>query len=119
MDNNQPIPSKQHPVSEEKLIQYLQGSLSTTERQQIEKQLEEDEFLNDALEGLHQLTDPQQINQVVNDLNRSLLKQVTTRQRKKNKQSIFSQYWVYFAIILLIILILSAYLILSQTISTK
>jgi ABC-type bacteriocin/lantibiotic exporter with double-glycine peptidase domain len=119
MKHKQAISSKEHPVSQEKLIQYLEGSLPDLERQHIEKQLEEDEFLNDAMEGLHQITDSQQINQVVNDLNRSIQKQVTAQQRKKNKQPIFSLYWVYIAIILLIILILSAYLILSQTISIK
>ena len=119
MKHKQAISSNEHPVSQEKLIQYLEGSLPDLERQQIEKQLEEDEFLNDAMEGLHQITDSQQISQVVNDLNRSIQKQVTTQQRKKNKQPIFSLYWVYIAIMLLIILILSAYLILSQTISVK
>ncbi len=119
MEHKKAISSNERPVNQEKLIEYLEGSLSALERQHIEKQLEEDEFLNDAMEGLHQITDSQQIKQVVNDLNRSIQKQITTQQRKKNKQPIFSLYWVYIAIILLIILILSAYLILSQTISMK
>lgn len=119
MDHKKPISSNQDLVSQEKLIEYLEGSLSDPERQHIEKQLEEDAFLSDAIEGLHQITSTQQINQVVTDLNQSIRKQVTTQQRKKNKQPIFSQYWIYIAIILLIILILSTYLILSQTMSTK
>lgn len=119
MDNKQTIQPNEQPVSQENLIQYLQGSLPTSEIERIEQQMEDDAFLNDALEGLHQLRDAQQIKVVVEDLNQSIQEQVAARKHRRKKSPILSSFWVYVAIILLLILILSAYLIISLAMLNK
>ena len=101
-------------VEQEKLLQYLNKSLSPAESHELEKQLMNDDFANDAMEGLEQVTDKASIRKQLDELNLNLLKQVSKRKARKEKRAIPSQYWTYIAISLLLILLVAAYFVIRN-----
>lgn len=101
-------------VEQEKLLQYLNKSLSPDESHELEKQLLNDEFANDAVEGLEQVQDKAKLKKQMDELNATLLKQVSKRKNRKEKRAIPSQYWTYIAVTLLLILLVAAYLIIRN-----
>ena len=44
-------------VEQEKLLQYINDHLKEDEQHEFEKQMNDDEFMNDAVEGLQQVGD--------------------------------------------------------------
>ncbi|MEO8768923.1 MAG: hypothetical protein ABI402_02525 [Ferruginibacter sp.] len=100
-------------IEQEKLLQYLNSNLPDAEQHEFEKQMNDDEFMNDAVEGLQQLDNKNVIPAYVQQLNTDLRKQLNKKKKRKDKRKIPSQYWTYISIILLLILIVVAYVILK------
>lgn len=101
-------------VEQEKLLQYLNKKLSPGESHELEKQLMDDDFANDAIEGLEQLKDKAGLTKQIDELNASLRKQVSKRKNRKEKRAIPSQYWTYIAICLLLILLVAAFFVIRN-----
>lgn len=98
---------------QEKLLEYLNNHLDDAGRHDFEKQLLDDDFMSDAVEGLDMVKDKNDIPLMMQQLNQSLKSQLASR---KNKRRIlfFNQPWAYVAIILILILIAVAYIILKK-----
>ena len=64
-------------IEQEKLLQYLNRDLSDAEQHELEKQMNDDEFMNDALEGLAQIENKADIPAHVQQLNAGLKIQST------------------------------------------
>jgi hypothetical protein len=63
-------------IDQETLLLYLQDKLPAEKKHEVEKKLADNDFANDALEGLQQVKDKKQISYVVEMLNRDLKKKV-------------------------------------------
>lgn len=100
-------------IEQEKLLQYLTSKLPDAEQHEFEKQMNDDDFMNDAVEGLQQLENKNVIPAYVQQLNTDLRKQLNKKKKRREKRKIPTQYWTYISIILLLILIVVAYLILK------
>ena len=61
-------------IDQETLLLYLQGKLSSEKKHEVEKKLLESEFTDDAIEGLQEIKDKEQITYMVEMLNRELRK---------------------------------------------
>src|ERR1700750_3456431 len=90
-------------IEQDKLLQYLNSNMPAEEQHEFEKQMNDDEFINDAVEGLQQIDDKKAIPAYVQQLNTDLKTQLNARKKRKDKRKIPSQYWSYIAIILLLI----------------
>ena len=101
-------------IEQEKLLAYLNSHLPDAEQHELEKQLNDDEFMNDAMEGLQQLENKKDIPAYVQQLNTDLKKQLNKKKKRKDKRKIAGQYWTYITIVLLLILIVIAYLIVKR-----
>ena len=101
-------------IEQEKLLQYLNQHMSEQEKHAFESQMNDDEFMNDAVEGLQSLKDKNDIPLVVNQLNTSLKKQLTKKKRRTSIIDAGQQTWVYFSIILILLLIIAAFLIIRK-----
>jgi hypothetical protein len=73
-------------VDQETLLLYLQGKLSAEKQHQIEKELIDNDFDADALEGLQGLEDKQKITFIVEQLNRDLKKRLPGKKRTAKKE---------------------------------
>ena len=113
MENNKSNISSHEITDQEKLLQYLNAQLSHHESHQLESDMESDPFTADAMEGLQQV-DNQKIPEVIDQLNISLRKEIKAKKRKKRNQIFKNQNWVYFAVILILILLMISYLVMKK-----
>ena len=96
-------------IEQEKLLDYLNKKLSATEAHELEKQMADDPFINDAVEGLDEFRNKKDLSLYVEQLNRNLKQQLDKKKMRRQKQKLKDQPWVYFAIILLLLLIIISY----------
>lgn len=94
----------------EELIKYLQGKSSEEERFVIEKQMADDAFVNDAVEGLQNFKDPVQVNRYVEQLNQQLHTYTSQKLARKNKRKLKDQNWLIIAILGILLLCVGGYL---------
>ena len=99
-------------IDQETLLLYLQDKLPEDKKHELEKRLMENEFAGDALEGLREIKDKQQISFMVEMLNRDLKKKTEKKRKRREKMQIKDQSWLYISAIIIILLILISYLVL-------
>jgi ABC-type bacteriocin/lantibiotic exporter with double-glycine peptidase domain len=109
--NNNPSNNREQ-LSEEQLLSYLTKGLTGIEAHNIEKQSLQDPFVADALEGLGQIKDKQQINRSIAELNKKLAKSINKREQKKRKRKLPSNQYTLIAILVILILMVLAYFVL-------
>jgi len=102
-------------IDQETLLLYLQGKLSSEKKHELEKQLVDNEFASDAIEGLKEIRDQQQIAYMVEMLNRDLKKKVAKKKQRRDKLKLPDQSWLYISIIILILLIILSYMIIHRS----
>jgi len=99
-------------IEQDKLLEYLNRTLTTEEQHAIEMQMNDDPFMSDAVDGLQQFEKNQQVSLLVQHLNEGLRQQLNKKKtRRKNK---IQQQPFYFALILLLILIVVAFVIIKK-----
>ena len=101
-------------VDQETLLLYLQGKLSEEKKHEVEKKLLQNEFDDDALEGLQEIKDKEQISYIVEMLNRDLKKKTEKKKKMREKMKIKDQPWLYIAILILMLLIILSYVIIRR-----
>jgi predicted secreted protein len=99
-------------IDQETLLLYLQDKLSEEKKHEVEKKLMDNEFANDAMEGLQEFKDKQQI---VEMLNRDLKKKTEKKKKQREKLKLKDQSWLYISIIIIIILIIISYIIIHRS----
>ncbi len=113
MENNKTNIANQDATDQEKMLQYLNDQLSHIESHQLESEMESDPFTYEAMEGLQQV-DNNKIPEVIDQLNISLRKEIKAKKRKKRNQIFSNQSWVFFAVILILILLIISYLVMKK-----
>jgi hypothetical protein len=101
-------------IDQETLLLYLQDKLPAEKKHAVEKTLAENEFTNDAVEGLQQVKDKKQIAFMVDMLNRDLKKKVEKKKQRREKMKLKDQPWLYMVIFIFIILIVLCYMIIQR-----
>ncbi len=101
-------------IDQETLLLYLQNKLPDHQKHEVEKLLSENEFANDALEGLQQFGDKKQIAHMVEMLNRDLKKKVEKKKQRRDKLKLKDQPWLYLALFIFILLIVLCYMIIHR-----
>ena len=101
-------------IDQDILLRYLQGRLSPEQRHEVEKQLLENDFNEDAIEGLQEIHDKEQIPYIVEKLNRDLRKKTEKKKLRHEKLRIKNQPWLYISILILIILLVLAYIVIYR-----
>ena len=96
---------------------YLQNKLTAEKKHEVEKKLLENEFAEDAVEGLQAIKDKQDINYMVELLNRDLKKKLAKKRQRREKMRIKDQSWLYISLIILILLIVIAYIVIRESLS--
>lgn len=100
-------------IEQDKLLEYINGRMSEAEMHELEATLNDDEFSSDAIDGLEQLSKKENASAIVAQLNANLNTQLKQKKKKKRK-NIFSENILYFAIILVLLLAVIAYLVIKK-----
>ena len=110
-DKWQDILQKTGQISEQKLMDYLQGRLSPEESHEVEKLMVDSGFIDDAVEGLSEMKDKQKIAVILQELNGHLNSKIKQKS-KKNKLIIPDQLTLTIATtVTVLLLIVMAYVI--------
>jgi hypothetical protein len=91
-------------IEQDKLLEYLNRKLSEQEQHDLEKHLNDDEFMSDAWDGLQQLNNQTDVPYLVQQLNTGLKKQLDKNKKNKRRPRLLNESWIYYTIILLLIL---------------
>jgi hypothetical protein len=102
-------------IDQETLLLYLQDKLSDEKKHEVEKKLLDNEFANDAMEGLQEIKDKQQITYMVEMLNRDLKKKTEKNRLRREKMQIKDQSWLFISIIIIILLIIISYIVIHKS----
>ncbi len=72
-------------IDQETLMLYLQGKLSEQKKHEVEEKLLENEFADDAIDGLKEFRDKEQVSYMVEALNRDLKKRTEKKKKRREK----------------------------------
>lgn len=101
-------------VDQETLLSYLQGQLSPEKQHEVEQHLIDQPFDEDALEGLQQIKDKQQIAYMVEMLNRDLQKKTVRKKQRREKMKLPDQTQLYITILIVLLLIILCYMVIHR-----
>lgn len=101
-------------IDNQKLMDYLSGKLTGEEKHDVEKQMADSEFVNDAVEGLEALKNKKDLDLFVAQLNTDLHRQLDKKKKRKLKRALKSQPWLYLAIVLLLLLTVIGYIVIRK-----
>lgn len=101
-------------VEQEKLLEYLNRTLSTEEQHALEARLNDDPFMSDAMDGLSEMKSPDKISLMVYQLNKDLEKKLDHKKKRK-KRSITETPWLYYTVIILLLVAVIGYLVIKKT----
>ena len=101
-------------IDQETLLLYLQDKLSEEKKHEVEKKLLDNEFANDAIEGLQEFKDKQRVSLMVEMLNRDLKKKTEKKKQRREKMRLKDQPWIYISIIIIILLIIISYIVIIK-----
>jgi hypothetical protein len=114
-DNLKDILSHLSPeIDQETLLLYLQNKLSAEKRHEVEKKLLENDFANDAAEGLQQFEDKEKLPVFVDQLNKNLKTKLQSKKERSEKIHLKQYPWLYLAVILIILLIIISYFVIQR-----
>jgi hypothetical protein len=98
-------------IDNQKLMDYVAGHLTEKDSYEVEKYMAENDFVNDAIEGLQAVKEKHNINAVVEQLNSDLKRNLQKKKARKEKMKLKEQPWIYVAIILILLLIIATSLV--------
>lgn len=106
-------------IDNQKLMDYLSGKLSAEEKHEIEKQMADSDFVNDAVEGLEDVKNKKDLSLFVEQLNTNLNKQLDKKKKRKQKRALKDQPWLYLAVIILLMLIVICFIIIKNRLDSQ
>ena len=101
-------------IDNQQLMDYLSNQLSKADSHAIEKGMADDEFMNDAVEGLQKMEHPKDVQAYVEQLNKDLHKQIAKNKNRKEKRTLKEQPYTYFTIIIILILVVISFIVLKK-----
>jgi hypothetical protein len=101
-------------IDQETLLLYLQNKLSAEKKHEVEKKLLENEFANEAAEGLQQFTNKEKLGVLVDQLNHELKTRLQKKRKRKEKIHLKEHPWLYLAVIVVVILIVVSFFVIQR-----
>ncbi len=95
----------------DQLMNYLNGNLSEEEARSMEKQMSDDAFVKDALDGLQQFSSGKKLDDYVRTLNKNLQQQLAIKKERKWKRRLSQPSWILLATVLILLLCILAYVV--------
>ena len=95
-------------IDQETLLLYLKGQLDADKKREVEKHLLDNEFSDDALEGL-KMMDDRKITLMVDQINYDLKRKLKKKNRFRDKLKFKDQPWLYISLLIFLLLIVIIY----------
>lgn len=114
MSNLQNILNDGDELNEEDLLKYLNGNLSSEEKNAVEQKMANSSFADDALEGLQQFKSKKDINTYVAELNEQLHKQTSAPKKRRIKRRLKNMQGIEITVVIVILLCLLGYFVVKN-----
>jgi hypothetical protein len=101
-------------IDQETLLLYLQDKLTAEKRHEVEKKLLENQFANEAAEGLQQFQNKEKLTLLVDQLNHDLKARLQKKKKRREKIHLKEHPWLYLAVIIIILLIIVSYFVIQR-----
>jgi anti-sigma factor RsiW len=101
-------------IDNQKLMDYLSGKLSEQEKHEVEEWMVDNDFENEALEGLQELSGNKKLEGYVDQLNKELHQYIRDKKTRREKRKIENSFWVYTTIVFILLVIILAYMVISR-----
>ncbi|WP_127130077.1 hypothetical protein [Pseudoflavitalea rhizosphaerae] len=101
-------------IDNQKLMDYLAGKLSEQDKHEVEAWMLDNDFENEAIEGLLQVNGNKKIDNYVDQLNKDLNQYIQKKKKQREKRKIQDAPWVYIAIVLILLLAVVAYIVIKK-----
>lgn len=101
-------------IDNQKLMDYLSGQLPEQDKNEVERWIAENEFSEEAMEGLQQFRQPRDLQVYVEELHKDLNRQLESKKRRKEKRRIPETPWLYLSIFLILLLIIIAFIVIRK-----
>ncbi|WP_205513779.1 hypothetical protein [Longitalea arenae] len=101
-------------IDNQKLMDYLSGKLSDQEKHEVEMWMVDNDFENEAVEGLQQMAGNKKLEGYVDQLNKELHQYIRQKKERREKRRINNNFWVYVSIAFVLIIIILAYMVISR-----
>ncbi|MEP7258914.1 MAG: hypothetical protein ABI687_11000 [Flavitalea sp.] len=97
-------------IDNQKLMDYISGKLSGQEKHEVERWMADNDFINEAVEGLQQVNPEKDITGYTHQLNKQLTSYIAGKKKRRDKRKIAFTSWSYLAILLILALAIIVYL---------
>jgi chromatin segregation and condensation protein Rec8/ScpA/Scc1 (kleisin family) len=101
-------------IDQETLMLYLQGKLTPEKQHELEKQILDNEFAADAIDGLQDFKDKKKLAAVVEQLNNDLRKKTAVKKARRRKRTVQSEPWLLITLVIILVLVVLCYFILFR-----
>lgn len=102
--------AKQEELNEEELLKYLEGKLTYEEQHAFEFKMNSSDFINEAIEGLQQISTPKKISKIARQLNKQLHQNTKNNKKRILRTKAGLQEWILIAVLSIIFLCSAGYL---------
>lgn len=93
-------------MDEHSLLDYINGTMSDSRQHQLEVLLESDPFLSDAIEGLAEVKDKEQLKEIARQINDQLRKQIRNRRKERRTRKRRTDHWGWIFVVTILLLTL-------------
>jgi len=101
-------------IDNQKLMDYISGKLTGKDKHEVEQWMVDNNFENEALDGLQIVKDKKDLEAYVNQLNKELNQYLQQKKQRRDRKKIKEIPWSYLAIVLVLLLIIIAYLVIQK-----
>lgn len=101
-------------IDNQKLMDYLAGKLSEQEKHEVERWMVDNDFANEAMEGLQDFSAKKDLHGYVDQLNKELNQYIQHKKQRRERRRIKEQPWTYLAIFLILLLIILGYIVIKK-----
>ena len=101
-------------IDNQKLMDYLAGKLSGDDKHEVEKWMNENPFVNEAIEGLQSVKEPDQVNVYIQQLNTQLSKQLSQKSKRRTHKVQINLTYAIAAILIVLILVIVAFMVIHR-----
>ena len=101
-------------IDNQKLMDYLSGKLPENEKHEVEVWMTENEFANEAVEGLQEFKGKKDLQKYVDQLNKELNLYIQQKKNRRERKNLKENPWMYLTVFLILIFVIIGYMIIRQ-----
>lgn len=101
-------------IDNQKLMDYLSGQLPESEKHEVERWMADNEFSEEAMEGLQQFKEPKALQTYVETLHKNLNKQLQQKKIRREKRKLKDTPWLYLTAFLILLIAVIAYIVIKK-----